>query len=364
MPKKRDSFLNNRWKRTLMVLSAFVLMYLVSYMLDPFSPYWDDYFERDWWIILEDWVSSFCFCLVISESSMYISKRLNGRLPWTEQPGKRFAVEAGLNLLVVLLGHLVLTTICVYLADEELLSVFGVGASAEETRGMIQWLVVSTIIAFAIIGIHTCNYLILSWKNAALKAAELNQVAMEAELQSLKLQIDPHFVFNNLSVLSELILEDQQLGYEYAENFSRIYRYLLVNSKKDMIPVKEELKFLQAYMFLTEQRFGSSVIFDIRVDDNSRELYMPPLTLQLLMENALKHNRTSRRESLRVQIYTTETQELVVENTLLPLEKGSESSGMGIRNITRRYALLSEKVPVIVKDAASFKVIIPLIRLS
>lgn len=233
----------------------------------------------------------------------------------------------------------------------------------EEYRGWLQWIVITSMFAFLIIGINAGNYMIVNWKNAAIRATELNQVAMEAELQSLKLQIDPHFVFNNLSVLSELILEDQQLGYDYAENFSRIYRYLLLNSKKNTIFLEEELKFLNSYMFLIRHRFGEGVNFDIDIDSESRQLSMPPLTLQLLVENALKHNRTSKKEPLRVRISTNDKQELIVENALLPIEKPLDSSGIGIKNIIRRYHLLSEKEPKIIKSEASFKVIIPLIKI-
>jgi LytS/YehU family sensor histidine kinase len=185
---------------------------------------------------------------------------------------------------------------------------------------------------------------------------------MESELQALKLQIDPHFVFNNLSVLSELILENQKLGYEYAENFSKIYRYMLVSSKKNIIPLENELRFLNAYMFLIKHRIGQGVDFEINVSEESKQLYMPPLTLQLLIENALKHNKTNRKHPLLIRIYTNDKNELIVENELLPIEKPLESSGIGIRNIVRRYSLLSEKQPDIVKSENSFKVTIPLIK--
>jgi LytS/YehU family sensor histidine kinase len=219
------------------------------------------------------------------------------------------------------------------------------------------------MISLMIMAINIGNHLILNWKNEAVKSAELNQLVIEAELQSLKLQIDPHFVFNNLSVLSELILESQQLGYEYAENFSRIYRYMLVNSKKDTILLEDELKFLHSYMFLIKHRIGEGVSFSIEVDQESKNLSLPPLTLQLLVENALKHNRTSKKEPLKIKLYTNDKNELIVENTILPIEKPLDSSGIGIKNIIRRYKLLSEKEPEIVRTSHLFIVIIPLLKL-
>lgn len=221
-----------------------------------------------------------------------------------------------------------------------------------------------------IIAINTGNYLILNWRNTAieaaghkLKAAENKQAAMEAELQALKLQIDPHFVFNNLSVLSELILENQQLGYEYAENFSKVYRYLLVNSRKDIILLEEELKFLNAYIFLIQHRAGNGVHFEIDIDKGSRDLYLPPLTLQLLIENALKHNKTIKSDPLKIRIFSNDKKELIVENKLIAIEKQVNSSGIGLQNIISRYQLLSKEPPEIIKGPDSFKVIIRLIKL-
>lgn len=347
----------------MIVGSAILLIYLVSYIIDPFSLYWQNYFKRDWYSLIGEWASTLFFCLIVSESSIFISTTLNKKIPWTEHPVRRFFMETGLNLVVILIIHFIISFSYFYFEKKAQLSVFGITSYIAESKGMIQWFVVSAIIAFMVIGINTGAYLILNWKNAALRATHLNQAAMEAELQSLKLQIDPHFVFNNLSVLSELILDNQQLGYEYAENFSKIYRYLLVNSRKDIIPVQDELKFLHSYIFLIKHRFGEGVNFEINVNDESRQLYMPPLTLQLLVENALKHNKTNKKEPLKVSIYTNDKQELIVENTLLPIEKPLDSSGIGIRNIYRRYHLLSEKEPQIIKSDTSFKVIIPLIKM-
>lgn len=356
MPAKKDTFVTNRTRRILFILFAFFCSYLIGYLLDPYAYYWKVYFKRSIGDMLFEWTSSFVFCFLVSEISIRIGNKLNKHLPWTDRPARRLAVEGGLNVLVVFILLFLSSAICYYFIGDEIEAI----PMMERNRGFMQWLVVSFMIAFMIIAVNIGNYLIVNWKNAAIKAAELNEVAMEAELQALKLQIDPHFVFNNLSVLSELILEDQQLGYEYAENFSKIYRYLLVSAKKNTIRLEDELKFLDAYQFLVKQRFGQGVSFEINVDAESRQKQMPPLTLQLLVENALKHNKTSRKEPLRIRIFTNGSDQLIVENALIPIEHPLDSSGIGIRNIVRRYNLLGDCEPVVSMDKHIFKVTLPL----
>lgn len=354
----KDSFLNNRGKRILIVIFAFFLLYAVAFMLDPYSPEWKVFFRRSWKEMLGEWGTSFVLCLLISESSIAISNQLNKYIRWTDSPVKRLAVETSLNIVAVLAINVLVSLYCHYSTAHSSNAVL----SPDETRSMMQWVLISVLISFMIMAIHVGNYLILNWKNEAIRAAELNQVAMDAELQSLKLQIDPHFVFNNLSVLSELILEDQKMGYNYAENFSKIYRYMLINSKKDTITLEEELSFLDSYMFLIQQRFGEAVLFTIQVGDDHRSLSMPPLTLQILVENALKHNKANKKHPLTISISSNDTNELVVENNLQPMEQCVNSSGIGIKNIVRRYHLLSQNVPDIYKDQHIFKVVIPLIK--
>lgn len=343
----------------LFTVSAFLLLYLVAYLLNPFSSEWYGFLQRSPLRIAKELGTSLVICLAISESAITINHILNRYIQWTTRPLTRLITETGINLVIVLLINLLVSIWCLY-SDPEIANYV---PSPEEQRGFIQWVIVSIIISFMIMGINIGNYLISNWKNEVIRVAELNQLATESELQSLKLQLDPHFVFNNLSVLSELILEDQQLGYAYAENFSKIYRYMLVNAKKDLIPLEEELKFLESYRFLIENRFGTGVHFNIQVQPEARSMGMPPLTLQMLVENALKHNRTSKKEPLRIDIYDQDTQTLIVANNLLPIEHTIDSSGIGLRNILRRYHLLSQTAPEIVTDHQSFSVIVPLIKI-
>lgn len=357
----------NKSKRILFVFFVFLLFYLVSYLIDPYSEDWKDYFDRSPLELLTEWTISFIFCLLISESSIFIHSRLNAYIPWTKNTPKRLALEIGLNFTMVTLWILLdIVSVSLifdgsYYPQTEL--------STEEIKGLIQWIVASMIISFVIIAINTGSYLINSWvqtememTETKLRTAELKRASVEAELNALKLQLDPHFIFNNLSVLSELILKDQKLGYEYSENFSKVYRFLLVNSKKNMISLEEELKFLHSYIFLTEHRIGEGVRFEIDVDKASRKMSIPPLTLQLLVENALKHNKTSKDTPLRIKICNGNKGELIVENTLSLIDHPDRyPTGIGLNNIISRFKLLSEREPEILKTDDVFRVIIYLI---
>lgn len=362
MTSKEESLLSDKYKRLVIILLAFVLFNLVTFLLDPYNPYWKNYLSEDLGEKLVDIVLELLFFGLVSESSIRVSKKLNKTTPWIGHTPKRLFIEIGITLVIIASCLLLQNYIYDFLFNYEIPSPIQI--SFDESRSFIQWIVVSVIIAFVVISVNIGDFFIVNWKNSLIRASELDRAVIEAELHALKLQIDPHFVFNNLSVLSELILQNQKLGYEYAENFSKIYRYILVNSRKDFITLKEELSFLQSYIFLLKQRVGDGVVFEITVDNAFQSLYIPPLTLQLLVENALKHNKTQKSNPLTIKVYTNQNSELVVENTLLPIEGKIDSSGIGLHNIVRRYGLLSEKQPVVTKDGTLFRVEVPLIKLT
>ena len=364
MNTKNEHLLSDKYKRIVIILLAFLLFNLVTFLLDPYDPYWKSFFTEGLGEKLFDILLELVFFGLISESSIRVSKKLNKTTPWTGHALKRLLLEIVINLVIISVYLLIQDYIYAFFFDFIVPTSTPIQISFEEARSFIQWIVVSVIIAFVIIGVNIVDYLIVNWKNTLIRASELDRAVMEAELHALKLQIDPHFVFNNLSVLSELILQNQRLGYEYAENFSKIYRYILINSRKDFIALKEELSFLQSYIYLLKQRVGEGVKFEISIDNTSQSLYILPLTLQLLVENALKHNKTQKSNPLIIKIYTNQKMKVVVENTLLPIEFKKESSGIGLNNIIRRYDLLWNKLPVITKEDTLFKVEVPLIKVT
>lgn len=357
--KEKRELISVNEKRLLFTTLSFLLIYLVAFIIDPFSLYWEDYFHRTTAEIAGEWSVSLIYCFIISEYSIFVHNKLDGSFTWKEKPVKRLFIETIMNFAAVFIVNFLLEFLirsCVL--DPEALSPT---PSIEETRGAIQWITISILIALMIMGINIGIQLITNWRNESIRTAELNQVVLETELQSLKLQIDPHFVFNNLSVLSELILDNQKLGYEYAENFSKIYRYMIINSKKDIISLAEELKFLEAYIFLIKHRFGEGVCFEININPAKKELKLPPLTLQLLVENALKHNKTNKKKPLCVRVYTNDSNELIIQNVINPIDSVTNSSGIGIANIIRRYSILSTQQPQIINNGQLFTVILPLL---
>lgn len=363
MSKTESVFLSNGAKRLIFVPFAFVLFYVVSYLLDPYADFWLEYSDRGIWKLLAEWTTCLAFCFLVSEASIFIHTRLNRKILWKDQPLKRLIIEALCNISAVMI-IISLNIIIILCIEREKIG----PPSAEDIKNLMQWVVVSVMISFMIIAINTGSYLVSNWKDLEMKVtqhklreAELRQASVEAQLNSLKLQLDPHFIFNCLSILSELILENQQLGYEYSERFSKVYRFLLVNSKKNTISLEEELKFLDSYIFLIKHRIGSGITFDIDVEPSSKALFLPPLTLQLLIENALKHNCTNKNNPLTIKVYTEGSDTLVVENSLSLIESKSLSSfGIGIPNIMSRFELLQGKVPEIVKTASTYKVVVHL----
>ncbi len=347
-------------RRIVIWIIAFLLFYLFTYLIDPFA--YKEYIDEPWSTIIEDFLWVLLISVLISEFSMYIDNFLHKRLSWDIRNVKRLLVQSLLQIVGSVLIVIIFYSIFYTYGPNDISY-----TSKQEFTFLGQWIAVNIAVSFIISAINTGRYLLESWKKTAIEAAqhklkssEHKRIAMAAELQALKLQIDPHFIFNNLSVLSEIILEDQQLGYEYSESFAKVYRYLLVNSKKDNISLEEELKFLDSYIYLITKRIGEGVRFDIAINNSFKNMLIPPLTLQFLVENALKHNQTSKINPLIIKIYTTKDQYLVVHNTLVPLVNKANSSGIGIKNIISRFEFMGQKKPLILKTDTDFIAKIPL----
>lgn len=201
---------------------------------------------------------------------------------------------------------------------------------------------------------------LLQWRKSAVDAERYQKESMTATYESLKSQVNPHFLFNSLNALTNLVYEDQDKAAKFIKQLSEVYRYVLDTRDKELVPIGEELRFLESYTYLQHIRFGDK----LRIDNTltTAQSMVAPLALQMLVENAVKHNEISQDKPLTIRLYS-DANFLIVENTLQrKLNSGEASSGMGLDNIVKRYQFLSNQNVLINEDADNFTVKIPIIN--
>ncbi len=190
----------------------------------------------------------------------------------------------------------------------------------------------------------------------------LKQEKINAELQTLRAQVNPHFLFNSFNTLMGVIEENPEKALEYTEQLSAFYRNMLTYRETDLISLSEEAKLLQTYIYLQQQRFGTGLQYSFQVPEQDLQHYqIPPLTLQLLAENAIKHNTVSASTPLNLQI-SKEGEFLTVNNSMNHKRKRESGEGMGLKNIMHRYALFTDQPVLIENDDQIFSVRLPLIK--
>ncbi len=213
----------------------------------------------------------------------------------------------------------------------------------------------------AIIVIGTGLYYYIKTREKRLKHAEqLKKEVIEFQFETLKSQVNPHFLFNSFNTLIAIIEENQKIAVEYVSKLSDFFRNVLTFRNTQVITVEEELKLIGDYYFLQQKRYGENFSLKINVSEEIIDQYIPPMTLQLLTENALKHNVVSRKRPIIIEIFSEPTH-LVVRNNLNIKAPDPNSTGMGLENIKNRYLLLSDKEIEIVKSDDYFTVKVPLL---
>ena len=214
--------------------------------------------------------------------------------------------------------------------------------------------------ALVITGIYESLYYFHQWQRLLAETELLKQANLQSQFDSLKNQVNPHFLFNSLNSLSSLVEEDKEQAVSFIAELSSVYRYLLQSNERELTTLQSELDFIKAYFFLLRTRFRQGVDLLIEVPDGMRERLLPPLTLQMLVENAVKHNVISVSRPLLVRITATADGWLHVVNNLQRKIQQVPGSGLGLVNITEKFRLLKQPQPQINETATEFRVSIPL----
>ena len=184
---------------------------------------------------------------------------------------------------------------------------------------------------------------------------------MQHEFDALKNQVNPHFLFNCFNTLSSLISEDRQKAEAFLNELSKVYRYLLRNNEDGLSTVDNEIKFIRSYFGLLRTRHGEALQMTIEIDKRYHSYLLPSLTLQLLVENVVKHNMLSRSYPLVIEIFTTAGNKLVINNNLQRRTVKAPSNRVGLENIQAKYDLLNQQGFQVMEDGKNFTVVLPLI---
>lgn len=197
------------------------------------------------------------------------------------------------------------------------------------------------------------------------EAEELRRSSEEAQVQLVKSQINPHFLFNNLNVLSSMVIKNNPEANHFIEEFSKVYRYILNNQEKELVPLQSELDFIQPYLFLLHKRFDNSLQVSINIPDHYKNCHVVPAALQMLIENAIKHNIVSSQRPLHIDIHANGNQTLIVSNNLQLRQTTEEpSTRIGLQNIMKRYEIISGRNVIVNRTAEKFEVTLPLLNLN
>lgn len=299
----------------------------------------------------------FVLCILFTFMSLLYSHLLFRFIPSGGRSYKKLVVYTCLLFLLNNLMAYMMAEVCEYVWE------YSLGEVYYMQNVYIYGMIATFISCIYSASVYLESYMKANDEKNRLETALMKEkeIALQSQLQSLKAQIDPHFMFNNFSILSELIEESPSLAECFLSNLSKVYRYIIQNLERTVIPVCEEIRFLDSYLYLIKMRYGESVVVHIEDSLRDEEKFIPPACLQLLVENAIKHNGHSPDAPLSIDILRSENH-IVVRNLLSPLLSSIESTGLGQKNIRERYALLSHEEVIIQKTDRDYSVSLPILN--
>jgi two-component system LytT family sensor kinase len=335
---------HNRNRFIYMVLTGIA----ISLLMHAVVPYPQNDHNR-----IYDFLISIIITVIVWEGNLRIDNFLNEKLPWQKNAGKRILVQ----LPLVLVFSCLAIFLPMIIFDKYVCAI----SKVNQATLMLSSLVLGLLISIILLSIEISTQFFSQWKKSIVEVEHYKAESAQAQLQNLKNQLNPHFLFNNMSVLSSLVYKDQDKAVEFINQLSKVYRYILDTKNHELVALEEELKFIKSYTFLLQIRFDKNIVFIFDIPDASEKLLMPPMALQLLVENTIKHNEVSAELPLHVKISANE-KELSVSNNLQLRTVNEPSSHTGINNIKERYKFYTTQLVEVINDGKTFTVKIPLLH--
>jgi two-component system LytT family sensor kinase len=289
--------------------------------------------------------------LILIETYYRIELKLNKIIEWNSNPSKRFVIQLLRQLLFTLVIVIAFRTIFLFafftnslliILDEVIILI-----------GVTLICLIYNLVSFWL-------YLVFRWRHSLAEIERIKKENADFKFEMLRNQVNPHFLFNSLNTLSSLMYQNVDTAAHYIRRLSEVYRYVLENRQNELVTLDKELKFIDAYKYLFELRFADRISIKIDIGVDNQELFIAPMTLQMLVENAVKHNVVSTKLPLHITIKVSDKM-IIVSNNLQPKKPEGYSSGMGLQNIQNQYEFLSDKKVEIINNQEEFSVKVPLL---
>lgn len=306
----------------------------------------------DWHSFLKGFLWAFSISITQWIGLEIVYGLIDRRISWIESPVKKVFAQ--------ILFFLAYSTIAFILVQFFNYYIWLDFLPAKSWVWIVKSLPATLLISFIISLIFTAIGFFFAWKNSFVQAEKLKVEMLAYKYESLRNQINPHFLFNSLNVLSDLVYDDQVLAVKFIHQLSDLFRYVLDSRDKELVPLKDELEFIRAFTFLMKTRFEDKLQIEIDVQPNPDD-YIVPMTLQLLIENAVKHNEVSEAFPLRILVRKVGDC-LEVENNLQLKNVGDDSTKTGLKNITQQFAFFSEQPIKIITSDERFLVRVPILK--
>ena len=294
-------------------------------------------------------VTQFIVLVLSWEFLRSTNSALNKKLPYERNIPSRMLLQVAIGVIYALFLRLLIYLFAEPLFPFKLDSLF-----------MAATWFLYALMSVGINAIFFIQFFISKWKNSVTVAERLEKEKAQVQFESLKAQLNPHFLFNSLSSLNSLIAEDQHLASKFLQHMSKVYRYVLQNKDRNTVPLSTELEFIRNYVFLLETRFGNALAIQINIDPKQKERLIVPVTLQTLVENAIKHNVMDAKRPLKIDILTSGDY-LVVSNNLQKRVSVDTSNQQGLENLKSLYRFLASEPVMVEQTDDRFYVKVPLL---
>ncbi|MDF9798495.1 two-component system LytT family sensor kinase [Catalinimonas alkaloidigena] len=296
--------------------------------------------------------SLFTVSTAIFAANIATVRSLDKLIPWNRNVSRRILVEILITSLNAIFIILVWTYVYFYLLNVE---------DEQFTSSLFNNILIALIANAIATSIMEGSAFFRAWKASLIESERMQKEYLRTKYEALKTQINPHFLFNSLNTLSSLVHTDPDLAEEFIDEFARFYRYILEIKDKSLVSLEEELSMVESYVYLQKIRFGDALMIENHIGMEHMQRQVPPLTLQLLVENAIKHNALSAEHPLTIRMEVLE-QCLQISNNLQKRDEDVFSTGIGLHNLEAKYRILSTKMPEFYPKEEYFVATIPLLQ--